>query len=379
MPTKKKKNAKDSKFMKVLLGILLLIVGLEVVMTFWTTATVSDKLRPANLQVTLLTDNTCTDCGDLENILQQINVTGVKITSVDRLDYASTKAKQLISQYGVQKVPSVLVFGETNKSGSISFIWDQLGGTMSNGVVYIESSPPYLDLPTGTVKGRVDVTVLNDSSCPQCSSMNSFVNSLQTNGVKISSSRTIEYTSGEAKSLISKYNIQRIPAIVISQEVLAYKTISQVWSQLNATLKDGFYALHTLNPPYRDLATGNVQGLASVIYLQDGTCSTCYDVAAHRNILVKNFGVFLANETTVDISSDQGKSLITKYNINNIPTVLISPEANIYPGLKTVWLQTQTGLNGTIGTIENDGWYVFRATGLMGNYVDLSTGKIVGK
>ncbi|HLC59464.1 MAG: hypothetical protein J4452_04410 [Candidatus Aenigmarchaeota archaeon] len=374
----KKKIVKSSKLTKVLLGILLVIVASEVVLTFWTTITVSDKLRPASLQVTLLTDSTCTDCGSAESLLQQINVTGVKITSIDRLDYASTKAKQLINQYGVQTVPSILVFGETNKSNSLSLMWGQLDGIMKNGVVSISSAPPFRDLQSGDVKGRVTLTILNDSTCPQCSGMESFVNSLLSNGIKISSSRTIDYTSSEGKDFISKYNIQRVPAIVISQEVLAYKNIAQVWSQLNATLKDGFYALHTLNPPYKDLATSKVIGLVSVIYLKDGSCSTCYDVSTHRNILVTNFGVVPANETTIDILTDQGKALITKYKINNVPTILISPEAGAYAGLKQVWLQTQSGLSGTIGSIESDGWYVFRATSLMGTYFDLTTGKIVG-
>jgi len=374
----KKKKVKSSKFTMALLGVLLVLVALEVVLTGWTTFTVSEKLRPANLQLTLLGDSTCSDCGDLQSLISQINVSGVKITAIDRLDYASTKAKQLISQYGVQKVPSILVFGETNKSSSMSLLWGRLDGRMINGVVYIEVSPPYRDLLSSAVKGRVTLTILNDSTCPQCWSIDSFVNSLRSNGVKISSSRTIDYTSAEGQSLISKYNIQRIPAVVISDEVLAYKSIAQVWSQLNATLKDGFYALHTLNPPFRNLTTKNIDGIASVIYLNDSSCVTCYDVKAHRNILTRNFGVFLANETEVDVSSDQGKALVDKYKITNVPTILVSPEVGAYSSLTLVWKQTQRGLNGTIGTVESDGWYVFRLTPLMGTYKDLSTGKIVG-
>jgi glutaredoxin len=374
----KKKQIKKSKFTTVLLGLLLIVVAFEVVLTLWATMNVSEKLRPANLQLTLLTDNTCTDCGSAESLIPRINVTGVKIASIDRLDYASTKAQQLINQYGVQKVPSILVFGETNKSTGLSLIWGQLGGRMVNGAVYIESAPPYLNLSSGAVNGRVTLTILNDSTCSQCSTMNSFVSALLANGVKIASSKTIDYTSTEGQAFISQYNIQRIPAIVISQEVLAYKNIAQSWPQLNATLRAGFYALHTLNPPYRDLATGQITGLVSVIYLNDSACTSCYDVKAHKNILVNNFGVYLANETTVDISTDQGKALIAKYEITNVPTVLVSPEASAYTALKPVWLQTSTGLNGTIGSIESDGWYVFRGTSLMGNYTDLSTGKIVG-
>lgn len=374
----KKKQVKSSRFTTVLLGVLLVVVASEVVLTLWATMNVSEQMRPANLQLTVLTDNTCTDCSSADSLISQINVTGVQITSIQRLDYASTQAQQLIAQYGVQKVPSILVFGETNKSSGVSLLWGKFNGRMSNGVVYLETAPPYLNLSTGAVDGRVTLTILNDSTCSQCATMTSFVSALLANGVKITSSKTIDYTSTEGQAFISQYGIQRIPAIVISQEVLAYKNIAQSWPQLNATLRAGFYALNSLNPPYRDLTTGQITGLVSVIYLNDSACPSCYDVKAHKSILVNNFGVYLANETTVDISTDQGKALIAKYKITNVPTVLVSPEASAYTTLKPVWLQTSTGLNGTIGTIENDGWYVFRGTSLMGNYTDLSTGKMVG-
>jgi len=44
--------------------------------------------------------------------------------------------------------------------------------------------------------------------------------------------------------------------------------------------------------------------------------------------------------------------LITKYKIISVPTVLMSPEADQYTNLKGVWKN--------VGTIESDGWYVFR-------------------
>jgi len=75
------------------------------------------------------------------------------------------------------------------------------------------------------------------------------------------------------------------------------------------------------------------------------------------------------SEDTYDISSPQGKDLIAKYNITKAPTLLISPEAKAYDTLTQVWTE--------VGTVESDGWYVFRATEQMGNYTDLLTNQVM--
>ncbi|MDO8618388.1 MAG: hypothetical protein Q7R49_00420, partial [Candidatus Daviesbacteria bacterium] len=79
------------------------------------------------------------------------------------------------------------------------------------------------------------------------------------------------------------------------------------------------------------------------------------------------------SQRSVDISSVEGKSLLARYGITKVPTILISPEADQYANLKNVWKN--------VGTVETDGWYVFREMQQLRGavYKDLTTNQIVGK
>ncbi len=222
---------------------------------------------------------------------------------------------------------------------------------------------------TETNLPEVQLIRIVDSSCEECFSTDNVVDLFKQGGVKIGEDKTLEYTSSEADVLIKKYNIQKIPAIIVSKEILEYEAIKSVWDQLNATEKDGFFALHAVFPPYRDVSTNEIKGLVSLIMLNDSSCATCYDVNLHK-LSLSRFGVKISSETVYDIFSSQGKQLLNKYNITKVPTILLSPDANIYTSFIPVWE--------TVGVIDADGWFVFRSTDVMGIYKDQLTGKTVG-
>jgi len=122
---------------------------------------------------------------------------------------------------------------------------------------------------------------------------------------------------------------------------------------------------------YIDLATGEAMGLVDVTYLIDSSCSDCYDVAKQKQIIENNFGVTIKSEQTVDARSTSGRALIDKYSIAQAPTVIISSEVSAYEALTQAWRQ--------VGSIEDDGTYVFRQNAALGGviYKNLDTGEII--
>jgi cold shock CspA family protein len=87
--------------------------------------------------------------------------------------------------------------------------------------------------------------------------------------------------------------------------------------------------------------------------------------------IVKRFQVYLESTKTVDASSNEGKSLISKYNITAVPTILITGDVSVYDPLAAIWP--------SVGSVEEDGVYVFRTmSAVRGSvYKDLSTGQVV--
>ncbi len=328
--------------------------------------------QPAKIELIKITASSCPDCFNVDSVIESLRKSNVNVTSERSVDFSSQEANQLIEQYKIEKLPTVIVLGEVNESTIVSQ-WNQdwqveIKDGREVSVVYSAVTTPYVDI-NGNIKGLVSLTHIIDQACSDCADLSQVISFFEKQNVKFSTKRTIDYTSSDARDLIANLGVQKIPAMIISKDILDYKDISEVWDQLNATEKNGFYALHTIAPPYRDLAKNKIEGLVTVIYLNDSTCTNCYDVQVNKRIIERNLGLVISNGTFVDISSDAGKKLIKQHNITKVPIMLASPEANLYTLFVHVWPQ--------VGTLENDGWYVMRKPEVLGTYKDLETGQVV--
>lgn len=179
------------------------------------------------------------------------------------------------------------------------------------------------------------------------------------------------YDSDSGKALVKKYNITAVPTAIFSPAAAGYPIFIQAWTTAGTVDADGSYILRSLSPPYYDLSTQSVRGLVDAIYLTDKSCGTCYNVTLHKTIFQQNFGIDFQKETTYDVSDTTGADLVKKYNITDVPTVILTGDAAAYKQLEQAWSQ--------VGTTEKDGAMVFRQIGLLQGitYKDLSTGKVV--
>ncbi len=215
---------------------------------------------------------------------------------------------------------------------------------------------------------NLDIIIITDSSCKNCYDMENVISFLQRTNSTIASKKTLEFNSSLAKKLIDDNQILFVPSLVISGEVKK-SNIASVWQVLNAKV-NGDTAVVQGFPPYRDLSTDKIRGLIELVSLNDSICTDCYDVSVHKSI-IQRFGGVIEKESTFDVNSSEGKTYTDRYNITKVPTIIMSPEASVYDNLVLVW--------SGVGTIEKDGWFVFKATEQMGTYKDLSTGKIVSQ
>ncbi len=375
----KSKPVETVLYIFIVLAIVLSLVSFSLIAGRMGKTSEAEKLaeeenRPARLELVKITDSSCADCFDIDGVVNDLRKPAVNITSERSVEFSSSEAMQLIEKYDIRKLPTLLVSGEINKS-NVANIWTQdWDVAMENNVqvsyVYAGQAPPYRDLEQDKVLGLVTLTRLVDSSCDQCSSVDPIINSFKQAGAVFISDRTVEYTSDEGNALINTYGVKEIPAVVISKDITDYPQIAEIWPRLNVTEKNGFYALHVLQPPYRNLSANKIVGLVDVIYLNDSSCGNCYNVLVHKIILGTNFGVSLVNETVVDVNSTQGKELVSRYNITVVPVFIMSPEAKYYSGLMQVWL--------SVGTTESNSWYVFRNVDAIGGiYKNLTSGKVV--
>lgn len=213
------------------------------------------------------------------------------------------------------------------------------------------------------------MTIITDQSCEDCFSLSSLLQAIKEQNVNLKSEQVLDASSDEAAGLIADYKIQKLPTVLVSGEISKEKSLHELWPKLGEVVGETF-VLRQSGFPYVEVISGKVRGRVEVILLADSSCAECYDVTQHEVILQQAFGIPTENARALDVSFGEGRELRNKYNITLAPTVIIKGDTEAYVSLKPVWPQ--------VGTIEDDGAYVFReGVKRMGVYKDLTTGKVV--
>ncbi len=228
----------------------------------------------------------------------------------------------------------------------------------------IPTSTPAPPTPTPTPLVNVTITEIRDANCTNCFNVSIVTASLLRSGAQLGMNvtwiRRVDINSTEGSAMLTAYNITKVPTILISKE--AQETaLMEVWNESGTIESDGTLVLREVYPPYIDLQTGQLKGLVNVTFITAPNCTQCYDPAIHKAIILQRFSIVVANEQNVTYTSPEGIALMGKYNITAVPTVLISPEMGLYPGMESLWV------DGLVGSKESDGWYVFRNMAAMGN------------
>lgn len=220
---------------------------------------------------------------------------------------------------------------------------------------------------TNPSAAKVRITIITSRTCQECWDVNLFLSALKQNNIKEIGQETLYFEDKLAKDLVAKYNITRIPTVLIAGELNKDQNLQQIWANLGEII-DNVFVFRQVIPPYIEVASGELKGKFFVTFLTVQSCAECYDVNLHQNALL-NLGLDAKDAKTVDVASDEGQELVKKYNIKAAPTILLSGDLGEYRGLSQVWP--------TVGEITQDGTYIFTEVKQMGTYKDLGKNKVV--
>ncbi len=308
----------------------------------------------------LLSAQNCVNCFPLDQAATQI------FQNFDRVSYADSHGKDLVTKYSIAKLPALIIFDPLAQSNP------QLAQLLvKKGDAFVLEAPsaPFYDIASQSIKGIVTLTSITPLNCSKCTAPSNLADEFKQNKVSLVSQSFIE-GSEKANELIAKYNLSFLPAFILTHDLLEYPTFKRSWNTMGSIEPDGTLVMRLPLPPYKNISTQNIEGLVSVTYLSDTSCTACYNVSVHRAVL-KGLNVHIENETFVDVSSPEGTAILAKYNVTAVPTILLSKEANVYFSIKQVWA--------TVGSTESDGVFVFRnlakTPGLV--YKNLTTGQIL--
>lgn len=336
-------------------------------------ATAKEAARPANVKILKITTPNCPDCFSVDTAISDFKKQNVKVEEEKILTFDSPEASASVKELGIKRVPTYIVSGEVAKNNLEGFVKNN-GEIKNNKFVFTKVTPVFIDTESKQAVGKVIATIITDVSCTQCIDPKLTIDSFKKAGVKITETNEIAWSSYEGQRLINQYKITKVPTFLLSSDIDFYDNVKSNWKNIGTVEQDKTYIARNLFLPYRDLEKGQILGLVDLIYLTDSSCSDCYKAdAVQKPILKQGYGVGIRSERTVDVSSGEGQNLISQYKITKVPTILLSPESDQYTNLKNVWKN--------VGTVESDGWYVFREMQQLRGvvYKDLATNQIVGK
>lgn len=122
--------------------------------------------------------------------------------------------------------------------------------------------PPFLNLTTGKLKGLVNVVYLTDGSCAECYNVSQHKEVL-TNpegfDITLDKEESYDISDAKGKELIAKYNVTKVPMVILSDEVSVYPS-SLALKQFFSVEKDGSFVFRTAEAvgTYKDLTTNQV-------------------------------------------------------------------------------------------------------------------------
>jgi len=173
--------------------------------------------------------------------------------------------------------------------------------------------------------------------------------------------QTVASDSTLAQQAIGNYNITSLPAVIITGDI-TNKQITSSWKALGAKVNQNNVVIQQILPFY-DIEKKAAIGVVNAILLTDSTCTDCFNEKTYLNIFTQ-FGIFMNDVQTYDVSSAEGSNLVRKYGITKVPAVILSSGAGVYNGFTQAW--------GEVGTRAEDGWYVFREVQKLGlKYTDI--------
>ncbi|MFA6918626.1 MAG: hypothetical protein WC244_00710 [Patescibacteria group bacterium] len=258
----KKKTFTKGLVIGIIVAIVILVIVLVIVLPkiLGSGSGVATAKNPAKLKVTIITQKDCTGCWDVNLLLDAIKEGNVKIADTKTLYTDSANTKKLIDQYKITKIPTILVSGDLNKDPNMQQLWTALGEIVDGTFVFRQVIPPYIDIASGQLKGKITLTYLTDNSCKECYDVHLHDTALKNLAIVPGTTKTLDISSDEGKALVAKYQVKAVPTMLISGEVGEYKNLTSIWEQVGTVASDGTYIFTKaeLMGTYKDLSKNKI-------------------------------------------------------------------------------------------------------------------------
>jgi hypothetical protein len=202
----------------------------------------------------------CPDCYDLGQYVVALNDTvNMEVERVSAQDFPFTP----------QRLPAMAFNKTLEEYPDLLLNWTAVGNITTvpdgryAGVWYIlpSFSPPYYITANKSVAGRVTVTYLTMRSCGECYNTTLLRTLIDSSRITVGTERTLDVETPAGGALAARYNITRVPAMVMDAQASYYPTLRPGWDVVGTVEQDGSFVLRNLqrlNVTYYDLQSRTI-------------------------------------------------------------------------------------------------------------------------
>lgn len=228
-----------------------------------------------------------------------------------------------------------------------------------------KTAPPQ---PPGTTptENKSELVAIVSNNCPKCVELTGLIDQLKQLGVTFSERSIVFETDSEAKELVQKYGIQKLPGVVLKTIPADFSLLSERWQALGTVEDKNVLVLREMPPPYFDIASSSTKGLVEFWSISKTDCSDC--TPAPETIALEQFGIVFFKSNELADAEPEAQQLIERYSITKLPTVILSSEIKEYSQIASL---LEAG-----GDFSADGTWVLRNP--VPYYWDLNQNKKMG-
>jgi len=221
-----------------------------------------EKASPAELALTIIEADDCQDCFSLDGLINTLLSQPIKITEKNTLTDADPSANDLLDKYSIDKLPALIIQGEIHKNKTLDSLWQKLGETVDDTFILRQIGYPYKEISSGKVRGEIEITLLEDQSCDECYDARGHLTALSSFGFTTDKAMTLDKQDTKGQALIDKYQIDKLPTIVITGDLSVSPGFNEIWPEYGSQETDGTFifrqGLDKLGVTYKDLALDQV-------------------------------------------------------------------------------------------------------------------------
>jgi len=190
----------------------------------------------------ILRDKNCKECFDMTQLSKLLSSMGVVLKNISIKDIDLSVSKDYSD---LSRLPLAFISKDIKYYPKAFSVLKQLGLLeRDNSFLLYPPIPPYRNISSGKIVGLVDVILIDADNCDDCYDVYKNVDILRRFGIYINSITSYNLSDKEAKDLLLKYNLSKVPTILVSPEAKYYSNFVNAWRSVGMISNvDGWFIM----------------------------------------------------------------------------------------------------------------------------------------